>query len=277
MTRPVRKNAKRLVLIILGGWGVRPAGEDNVIASAKTPYFDNLVANYPAGVLSVSGQTRNERFLALRGNSPFLSDITEAGVHQAFVAETERAAFLIDTLRDKGAAVGQDLIAIVPSLAGGYEDNPGGRAKEIESRALEILKSSDYGFLAVDLSVLDLMLENRVFKSVAKSISRVDESLRRIGEAALENDWTMVITSYGGNAEKIRDLALDMEDNRLTSSPVPLIICGRALYGRSLQTADAPSGDLSALTPAGSLEDVGPAILDLMGLGKKESLVAGLL
>ncbi len=50
------KIAKPIALIILDGWGVAPASKGNGITLAKTPNFNNLVANYPAMTLLASGE-----------------------------------------------------------------------------------------------------------------------------------------------------------------------------------------------------------------------------
>jgi len=44
-----------VVLIILDGWGVAPAGEGNAISQAKTPFFNELTAHYPCWTLEASG------------------------------------------------------------------------------------------------------------------------------------------------------------------------------------------------------------------------------
>jgi 2,3-bisphosphoglycerate-independent phosphoglycerate mutase len=44
-----------VVLVVLDGWGVAPAGPDNAVSLARTPVFDGLTARYPHGVLDASG------------------------------------------------------------------------------------------------------------------------------------------------------------------------------------------------------------------------------
>jgi 2,3-bisphosphoglycerate-independent phosphoglycerate mutase len=45
---------KQILLIILDGWGYREDTENNAIAKAKTPIFDNLWNNYPHSLLEAS-------------------------------------------------------------------------------------------------------------------------------------------------------------------------------------------------------------------------------
>jgi 2,3-bisphosphoglycerate-independent phosphoglycerate mutase len=45
-----------VVLIILDGWGIAPAGPGNAVDLADTPVFDELWARYPHGTLKASGE-----------------------------------------------------------------------------------------------------------------------------------------------------------------------------------------------------------------------------
>lgn len=48
--------SKKIILIILDGWGFRPEVEYNAIAKATTPFFDFLSSHYPQGLLMASGE-----------------------------------------------------------------------------------------------------------------------------------------------------------------------------------------------------------------------------
>ncbi len=50
----IKYDKKPVVLIILDGWGHKPEGQNNAIFSAKTPFFDQLWANYPHTLLNAS-------------------------------------------------------------------------------------------------------------------------------------------------------------------------------------------------------------------------------
>lgn len=50
------KRPKPIVLVILDGWGVAPAGRSNAISQAKTPFFNHLIGNYPAMTLAASAE-----------------------------------------------------------------------------------------------------------------------------------------------------------------------------------------------------------------------------
>ena len=47
---------KKVLLIILDGWGIGDKGKDDVISQTDTPYLDYLTANYPHSQLQASGE-----------------------------------------------------------------------------------------------------------------------------------------------------------------------------------------------------------------------------
>ena len=52
---------KPVVLCILDGWGIGDGGEFDAIASANTPCYDDMMANYPNSTLTTFGNA--EAFL----------------------------------------------------------------------------------------------------------------------------------------------------------------------------------------------------------------------
>src|SRR5919106_4219872 len=45
-----------VVLIVLDGWGIRPQTDNNAIALARTPVYDELLARFPRAQLITSGE-----------------------------------------------------------------------------------------------------------------------------------------------------------------------------------------------------------------------------
>ena len=62
------KQSGPLALIIIDGWGYSPTREGNAIALAETPYYDELLENYPHTLLEASG-TRVGLPAGIMGNS----------------------------------------------------------------------------------------------------------------------------------------------------------------------------------------------------------------
>jgi len=68
------------------------------------------------------------------------------------------------------------------------------------------------------------------------------------------------------------DLQSDRIDRDNNSYPVPLIIVSERWEGRTGGASESPSADLSLVKPSGSLIDVAPTILKVMGIEKPEEM-----
>jgi 2,3-bisphosphoglycerate-independent phosphoglycerate mutase len=53
---PVLRAPRRVLLLILDGWGIRPPDERNLIAQSRTPNFDDARARFPGSTLRASGE-----------------------------------------------------------------------------------------------------------------------------------------------------------------------------------------------------------------------------
>jgi 2,3-bisphosphoglycerate-independent phosphoglycerate mutase len=80
--------------------------------------------------------------------------------------------------------------------------------------------------------------------------------------AALEAaGGTAIVTADHGNAEQMWDDELKAPHTAHTSNPVPVILCGDAFVGRRLRD--------------GSLRDVAPTMLDLLGIPLAKEMTGG--
>ena len=51
------KKQKKLILLILDGWGISDDKKTSAIANANTPYYDYLIENYPNAKLITHGES----------------------------------------------------------------------------------------------------------------------------------------------------------------------------------------------------------------------------
>src|SRR5688572_3558707 len=52
----MKVNKRKVVLIIMDGWGAAPSSGGNAVASAKTHFIDSLYREYPHAFLLTSGE-----------------------------------------------------------------------------------------------------------------------------------------------------------------------------------------------------------------------------
>ncbi len=93
---------------------------------------------------------------------------------------------------------------------------------------------------------------NGVLEAAVKAVETVDGGLCRLAEAVLAKDGSLVITSDHGNCELMVDPESGEPHTAHTTNPVPIFWIAKDAIGRRLRD--------------GSLADLAPTVLSLMGL-----------
>ncbi len=273
-----------VVLLLIDGWGVAPANDANAIAAAKTPVFLNFIKEYPVALLSPSSSSWNARYLAL-GSGQDIQDentecstnlslvISQAGLRQVKIAETERFAALthfFNTQHEDKYSL-EDW-KIISSTAKAKIAKPVLTLRKTAKEITKTLNDGSISFIAAALPCLDLTAAGGDMAQTRKAVEAVDKALKEIYLAVAQKEGVLIITSAGGNAEKMKDIATDLPDAGLTDNPVPFLIIGADYKGKTIGLADPLNNDLSSLTPAGTLADVAPTILKILGLPKSDEM-----
>jgi 2,3-bisphosphoglycerate-independent phosphoglycerate mutase len=121
------------------------------------------------------------------------------------------------------------------------------------------IESKQYGVIVVNFANPDMVGHSGVFEAAKKAVETADVCLGRIA-AALEahGDYSWIITADHGNAETMIDPVTKGVHTYHTTNPVPVIVVDRD--NRPLRS--------DAADERGSLRDLAPTILDLLGLPK---------
>ncbi|MFA5155513.1 MAG: hypothetical protein WC453_03700 [Patescibacteria group bacterium] len=277
--------SRPVVLLLLDGWGVAPLGEANAFSGAKTPVFLELTKEYPVALLDPGAQNLNARYLSLGAGRPVTDEnepvettlsavLSASGRTQSKIAETERFAALTHFFN--GHAEQQfagESWQIISSEAGDKTDKPLLALKRTAKAILAAVEADPApDFIAAAMPYLDRIASSGDLDAIQKAIAALDKYLHRIWSAVAAKHGILIVTAAGGNVERFKNLAIDLADKNLTNNPVPLIIAGPELAGRTIGLAEPPSSDLSLLAPAGTLADLAPTILDLLGLAKPATM-----
>lgn len=271
----------RVVLLLLDGWGVASNTAANAITSAKTPVFLNLIKEYPIAVLRTGPKNWNVRYLNIGAGQEIIDENTEvavtlstavasAGLKQMKIAETERFAALTHFFNGhaENKASGEEW-KIVSSEAGDKSIKPLlALRRTVKEIIREIDKDEACDLIVASVPYLDLVALGESVAKIKKAVESLDKNLRLILTATAAKDSVLLISSAGGNVERASNLATDLADTEMTDNPVPLIIVGSEFKGKTIGLAEPLNNDLSLLAPSGSLADLAPTILDIMGLVK---------
>lgn len=271
-------------LLLLDGWGITEKNEANAISSAHIPNFSKMAKEYPAAILEANAFNINARYLIL-GSGLAVNDetqtigkdlssiISEAGLKQLKIFDSERLAALGSFFngRREDRLIGEDWLSI--SLEDDRQEiNVLLALKRIFRESAKAVKSEQYNFIVAACSALDVMAASGDFAKTVKTAEALDKALKSLVAEILDHQGILIISASAGNAEHLKDMVTDLPDKNITNNPVPLIIIGHDFEGKTIGLKDSPNGDLSLLAPAGSLSDIAPTILNLMGIKKDPSM-----
>jgi 2,3-bisphosphoglycerate-independent phosphoglycerate mutase len=181
--------------------------------------------------------------------------ISSLGMHQLRIAETEKYAhvtFFFNGGREEPFEW-EDRILINSPRVATYDMQPEMSAPELTDRLIEAIESDKYDTIICNFANPDMVGHTGNIEATVKALEALDLCLGRIEVALGKTDGAMLITADHGNAEKMRDDDTGQTHTAHTTNPVPLIYVGKH--------------DI-LLESGGTLADLAPTMLELMGLDK---------
>ncbi|MDG0971409.1 MAG: 2,3-bisphosphoglycerate-independent phosphoglycerate mutase [Porticoccaceae bacterium] len=172
---------------------------------------------------------------------------------QLRIAETEKYAhvtFFFSGGRESLFA-GEERILIPSPDVATYDKKPEMSAPEVTEKLIEAIGSGKFDSIICNYANCDQVGHTGNFEASIKAVEAVDDSLRQILDALETVGGEVLITADHGNVEEMYDDANNQPHTQHTTLPVPLVYAGP----RHL-----------SLTSDGSLADIAPTILDLLGL-----------
>jgi len=179
--------------------------------------------------------------------------LSNLGMHQLRIAETEKYAhvtFFFNGGREEPFE-GEDRILVPSPQVSTYDEQPGMSAEEVTDKLIEAIESDKYDVIVCNFANPDMVGHSGKFDATVQAIETLDGCLGRLAEAIRKKDGEMLITADHGNAEQMRGEDTGQPHTAHTSNPVPFIYVGEQ--------------DLE-LTESGTLADVAPTMLFLLGL-----------
>ena len=261
------KPIKPLFLLLLDGWGIAGSSEANPISSAKKPYLDKIMAEYPATSLQSGPGDLNQRYQDFGANGVLTSAASAAGIKQLKIFTGERLAaltYFFNGRREEKAA-GEDWLSISSENSQHQLDYFLG-LKRTMAAALKALKEGGYSLIIVSCPIMDSLATAGEKERIAKALTAIDRGVKKLAQEIASKDGLMVISAVHGNAEHMMNLGTEFPDKEMTDNPVPFMIFSPTLAGKTLGFPDAPENDLSLLAPSGKIIDAAPTIAKLMNL-----------
>ena len=186
------------------------------------------------------------------------SFLADEGIDQLHVAETEKYAhvtyFFNGGEEDPYRGEERELVDS-PRDVPTYDKKPEMSAVAATDAFVETWEGGDFGFGIINFANPDMVGHTGVIEAAVTAIETVDTCLGRVVEAVGESGGLCLVTADHGNADHM--LEDDGSPNTAHSmNPVPFVV----------------TGDVGELRQGGTLADVAPTVLDLLGLEQPEAM-----
>ncbi len=180
--------------------------------------------------------------------------LADAGKSQLRIAETEKyphVTFFFSGNR-KEPFVGEERILVPSAKCPSYATKPEMSAREQTQAVLQKLEEQDFDFVIQNYANGDMVGHSGDIKAATKAIEVVDECLIDLVQKLLKKGYNVVITADHGNSDE-----MIYPDGTISSAHsknlVPFVVL-------------SPDGKPVSVKESGSLCDVAPTVLDLMGI-----------
>jgi len=184
------------------------------------------------------------------------------GLRQLRCAETEKFAhvtFFFNDYRDEPFP-GEDHVLIPsPRDVATYDQKPQMSAPEVTDAMLDRIASDTYDVIVLNYANCDMVGHTGDIRAAVKAVETVDAGVGRVVEAVLAKGGHLIITADHGNCEQMTEPGTNEPQRAHTTFDVPLIVVDNALKGRRLRKD-------------GTLADIIPTALEMMGLEQPESM-----
>ena len=160
---------------------------------------------------------------------------------------------------------------LIPSLGQQHiVEHPEMMAPAITDRIIEAIQSEGFDFILANYANADTIAHTGDLDACVATVRVIDNEMRRLTDAALAGNTTLIITSDHGNIEEVMDSRTGEPETEHNGNPVPLYLVGNDFRGKRF-----PNADRLLEEPLGILSDVAPTILALMNIPKPQEMAGG--
>jgi 2,3-bisphosphoglycerate-independent phosphoglycerate mutase len=140
-----------------------------------------------------------------------------------------------------------------------YDLKPEMSASGIADAVVKATEEGTFDVMIVNFANADMVGHSGKIEPTVKAVETVDSCLGRIEAVVRAKGGAMLITADHGNAEMMIDPATGGPHTAHTTNPVPFIVV-------------AENSKLFTLKPNGSLRDISPTLLGILGLNEPKEM-----
>ncbi len=177
------------------------------------------------------------------------------------VAETEKYAHV--TYFFNGGVEqpfpGEDRLLVPSQKVATYDLKPEMSAAGIADAVVRATEEGTFDVIIVNFANADMVGHSGKIEPTVKAVETVDACLARVESAVRAKGGAILITADHGNAELMIDPATGGPHTAHTTNPVPFIVV-------------AENAEQFTLKPGGSLRDISPTLLGMLGLDEPKEM-----
>ena len=188
----------------------------------------------------------------------FGEEVARAGLRQLRIAETEKYAHVTFFFNggEEQPFSGEDRILVPSPDVATYDLKPEMSAPELTERLVAAIRSGEYDVIVCNVANPDMVGHTGDFAAAVKACEAVDHCLGEVTAAIDAVGGELLLTADHGNIELMQDPVSGQKHTAHTTNKVPFLYHGRALK----------------MAEGGSLRDIAPTMLALLGLAQPEEM-----
>lgn len=186
------------------------------------------------------------------------NELADAGLSQLRIAETEKYAHVTFFFNggEETPFPGEERILVPSPKVATYDLQPEMSAPEVTEKLVDAIRSKRFDVIICNIANGDMVGHTGVWEAALKAVEAVDDCLSQVRAAVDDAGGEMLVTADHGNIELMRDVVSGQNHTAHTTFTVPLVFHGRE----------------ARFTDTGSLRDIAPTMLALLGLDKPEEM-----
>ncbi len=187
--------------------------------------------------------------------------LAQSNLRNLRIAETEKYAHVTYFFNGgiEKAFPGEDRVLVPSQKVATYDLAPEMSAGGVADAVIKAVEDTAFDLVVVNFANADMVAHSGQLAPTIRGVETVDAALGRIYTSLRARGGSMLITADHGNAELMRDPASGGPHTSHTTNPVPLILVDESADGFTLRSG-------------GSLRDLSPTILGLLGLEKPREM-----
>lgn len=184
------------------------------------------------------------------------------GLRQLRITETEKERMVTYYMngQSQDGNPGEDWVIFPSKGARSYAEVPEMSALEITEYLVESIGKNEYDVIISNICNGDMVGHTGNLEAGIKACEVVDQMVKRIVDAVLTKNGTVLITADHGNVEEMINLETGEPDTEHSTFPVPFIIVNNDYRGKA------------RMLPSGILADIVPTILHILKEQKPDGM-----